>query len=620
MSAWDYIMPHRLLINKSLRKASQELRDRIEPYQIEFDRRLEECNADLQQAEENKNKELEAFKAALIQELNDDHQTLEEIKGNIIEYIDCYFYRAYLYQLIEINKRKNDIYHEDYTFLSSEIKSVDDEIILLRERQNELTAFTKVDDIIQLATLTGYDLDFQSTDDARQLLGKISDALETYRGDDRVEKYALLRLKTIIQERSDYLPTISYISWVIQIKRRFRKQLSSKRSDVKREQAVLREETSSIKNEIRTLTDRLGLLAEKVRYYWAKPITYLNADICYAYIELKEERERLRNDAPALRSERKELIEKKRSAISEIRDKKSKRRDVGSELRSMRDSHSSDQWRWESLQRESSSLTSDIDWLSSDIDRYSSRIDSLSSRIESLESAVKTSEATISSKKEARKKWGEKRARIVNFLKRYDKSFRSDRRIAEKDEINIITTRLEEIQQIREEGAVEAQEVYKREYEEIIRLHEEKVSDFEGRRQELHKKYQEAESAYSKCEQRVSSAKKRLESSKEEDDRFVLVKLFTESSAVTAAKDELEKACVALSKAQGTKESVKSMIDELEKESEEEAKAFDEEVNNCKPRYLRPTAAEQHEEKKLLLRREDVNQQHHKEGGHESKS
>ena len=71
MSAWDYIMPHRLLFNKSLRKISQELRDRIEAYQIEFNRRKEICIAELQQAEENKNKELEALKADLLQELSD---------------------------------------------------------------------------------------------------------------------------------------------------------------------------------------------------------------------------------------------------------------------------------------------------------------------------------------------------------------------------------------------------------------------------------------------------------------------------------------------------------------------------------------------------------------------
>lgn len=294
MSAWDYIMPHRLLINKSLRKASQELRDRVEAYQIEFDRRLEDCKVDLQRAEENKNKELEAFKTVLIQELSDERQVLEEIQESIVEYVDCFFYRAYLYQIIEIQKRKNDIFHEDYVFLSDQMRIIDDEIVLLRERQSELTAFTRVDDIIQLATLTGYDLDFQSADDAKQLLGKISNALETYVGEDRVEKYALLRLKTIIQERSDYLPTINYISWVIRIKRQFRKQLSDKRSDIKKEQAILRDEMSSTKKEIRSLADKLELLAKNVRYYWAKPLTYINADICYAYIELKEEKARVR--------------------------------------------------------------------------------------------------------------------------------------------------------------------------------------------------------------------------------------------------------------------------------------------------------------------------------------
>ena len=53
MSAWDYIMPHRLIINKSLRKAAQDFREKVDKYQIEFDRRLEECKIDLERAEES---------------------------------------------------------------------------------------------------------------------------------------------------------------------------------------------------------------------------------------------------------------------------------------------------------------------------------------------------------------------------------------------------------------------------------------------------------------------------------------------------------------------------------------------------------------------------------------
>ena len=229
------------------------------------------------------------------------------------------------------------------------LKFLGNEIELLRKRQNELTALTKVDDIIQLATLTGYDLDFQSTDDARQLLKKVSDALERYGGEDRVEKFALLRLKTIIQERSDYLPTINYINWVIQIKIRFKKQLLSKLSDIEDKQATLSEEYKSTKDEIQTLTQKLNMLAGKIRYYWAKPIAYLNADICYAYKELDENEERRKIDKPRLCSERKDLFQKLEPVQSEYKDKKRKKADVMEELKRMANSHSSDQWKWTNL-------------------------------------------------------------------------------------------------------------------------------------------------------------------------------------------------------------------------------------------------------------------------------
>ena len=65
-------------------------------------------------------------------------------------------------------------------------------------------------------------------------------------------------------------------------------------ADIKKEQAILRDEMSSTKKEIRSLADKLELLAKNVRYYWAKPLTYINADICYAYSELKEEKARAR--------------------------------------------------------------------------------------------------------------------------------------------------------------------------------------------------------------------------------------------------------------------------------------------------------------------------------------
>lgn len=618
MSAWDYIIPHRLLINKSLRKASQELRDRVSAFQIEFNQRLEECETEIKLAEDEKNKQLEAFKATLVQELNDDYQLFLDVQENIIQYSECFFRRAYLLQRIDIKKKQNGILREDYAFLSAQITIVDDEIVLLRERQNELTELTKVDDIIQLSLLSGYDLCFQPTDNAKQLLVKISDALEAYQGQDTVEKYALLRLKNIIQDRSDYLPTIQYISWVIKIKRSFRKQLSSMRQDIKQERAAIRENLSVINSEIHALDDRLRYLAERIRYYWAKPITYLNADICYVYAELRENKQRLLNESPDLRRELRELSDKKRSAISEIRDKKRKRREVGNEIREMKESHSNDQWKWDSLQSEGRRLSSDIDSLSSDIDHYSSRVDSITDALDSLQAAVSASESLISTKKEARKQWATKRTRIVKLIQQYDKSFRVDRKVSDNDEATIIDTRLREIQDIRAKGAAEAQELYQHKCKEIITQHNRKAEEFETRDQILQQKLEAAEAKVSNRKRDVLIATRNLESMNKADNRFVLIRMLSESTEVTAAKSELEKARRALSGATAEKEEITTKIDALRKEINEEATEFEDSIEKCQPHYLRPTSGELLEEKKLILRQSEIGQQH-REDGYENK-
>lgn len=608
MSVWDYIMPHRLLINKSLRKTAQELRDKVEAYQIEFESRRADCIAELQRVEEKKNKEIENFADLLNRELAEDQQTLQEVQQNILQYISCYFNRAYLYQTLEIKKKISDILNEDYLFLSEQINTIDIEIDLLRDRQKELTAFTNVEDIIQLATMTGYDLDFQPTDNAQKLLDKISAAIQNYSGEDRVEKYALLRLKLIIQERSDYLPAIQYISWIIRIKLQFKRQLLTKRSSIRKEQISLRAEVTSVKNDIRTETGKLELIAETVRYYWAKPITYLNADICYNNIELKKERARQREDAPALRSELKALFEKKKTAISEIKSKKQKRRDIGSELKSMSDSHSTDQWRWNDLRSEGDSLTSDINSLSSDINGYDSRIDSLKSNLDSLDSSVKSIETLIASKKEERKEWVSKREHIVTLIKQYDKGFPSSRLIGEKDEKKIIETRLTEIQQIRNEEIDRAQGEYRIEINGIENLHSEKVKRLEARISELQIRLQSVDAELSHAARAVTSAENTLESVKKADTRSIIIKFFSESPPVTAARHELEKANALYSMTHKTKESITTEIDTINGEIKAETTNYNDQIRSCKPRYLRPTAEEEHEEKLLMLRQKEIDQ------------
>lgn len=609
MSAWDYVMPHRLLLNRSLRKASQELKDRIDAYQIEYSRRIEACNAELKEAEAEKNRQAEEFKSVLIQELNNEQKLLEDIRDDVYLYTDVFFQRAYLYQIQEIKSRQYDIHREDYGFLTEQMNIISREIDLLRERQNELTSFTSVDDIIHLAELSGYDLDFQPKDDAKSLLEKVSAAIKVYSGENNTEKFALLRLKTIIQERSDYLPTIDYISWVIRIKVQFRRQLSSRRSDIRNQQTALREELKTLKVETQSLTNQLNHLAVKVRYHWAKPITYLNADICYAYIELKEYRKKLNVDSPKLRDELHEKSQEKKDAISRIKDKKSRRRSVGSEIREMKESHSSDQWRWDSLQSEGRNLTTEIDSLSSDIDYLTSDIDSLKSELDSLKSAVEKAEATIASKKRERKEWAARRTHIVNLIRKYDKGFRSNRKLSEADEINIIETRLIELQKIREDGAVAARSVYEQEIQEIKVDHTRKIESLGSRGLDLQEKLIIAENECSTNAKNVDRASQQLQECIDADKRFALFKAISDTPEVAVAKTVLNNAKSRLAQATELKKSIDAQLAALQEEMEQENANYEVKVRQCKPQYLRPTGEEQLEEKKLSLRKEEIAQQ-----------
>ena len=81
-----------------------------------------------------------------------------------------------------------------------------------------------------------------NTKAAKDLLDKVSQAIANCESGQDTERFALVRLKGIIQERSEYLPTIKYIAWVIQQKIQFSKQLSDKRSDVREAQEAIQQE------------------------------------------------------------------------------------------------------------------------------------------------------------------------------------------------------------------------------------------------------------------------------------------------------------------------------------------------------------------------------------------
>lgn len=558
MSVWDYVMPHRLLINKSLRKEAEGLRARIDAYQIEYDRRVEECQEEIKRVEAERQEKLLQFRDSLVEELQGEKSFLESVVQDITSYADAYLHRNCLFQMRDIKRKQLEILQEDNDFLSGQMAIIGREIDFLRERQNELTSFTDVKDIIRLTSLSGYEISFTEGDDAKDLLDKVSQAISDCESGQDTERFALVRLKGIIQERSEYLPTIKYIAWVIQQKIQFSKQLSDKRSGVRDSQAAVRQEVKQIEDNINSTSEKLEAIAKRIRFYWAHPITYLSADISYAYKEKSETGNQLR--------------------------------DVGEELHNMASWHSDDQDKWERLQRERRELSSEMDSLRD----------------------------SISSKKKERSQWFEKRDYIFQVCKKYGVPLIPDKK-AQTDEDRIIADRLVELNEIRTEGAAEAERKCEQERAEIIACYNETRGELESEASSIEKKIAQLAAEYDETATKVSSAEKKVKQIKDGDDRFFLVKMFSETAGLDSARKTVsllkkELAILGKKKAEAEKKAneIKDKIAELDKKHERD-------LRRCIPRALRPTAAEAREEKKLVYRKDEI-ERRRKEGGYENKN
>ncbi len=556
MSVWDYVMPHRLLINKSLRREAEGLRARIDAYQIEYDRRVEECQEELKRVEEERQEEILQFRDSLLEELQGEQSFLESVAQDITSYADAYLHRNCLYQMRDIKRTQIEIFQEDNDFLSDQMALIGREIDYLRERQNELTAFTDVKDIIQLTSLSGYEISFDEGDDAKDLLDKVSQAIANCESGQDTERFALVRLKGIIQERSEYLPTIKYIAWVIQQKIQFSKQLSDKRSDVRDSQVAVRQEIDHIRENINSTSEKLEAKAKRIRYYWAYPITYLSADISYAYKEKNETGNQLR--------------------------------EVGEELHEMASLHYDNQDECERLQRERRDL--------------SSKIDSLRD--------------SISSKKKERSQWFEKRDYVFQICKKYGVPLIPDKK-AQTDEDCIIADRLVELNEKRTEGAAEAEKKCEQERSEIISHYNEDRAELESEASSIEKIIAQVEAEYDGTATKVSYAEKNVKQIKDGDNRFFLVKMFSETPGLDTARKtvfllKMKLAIIGKKKSEAEKKAkeIKDKIAELDKKHERD-------IRRCILRASRLTAAEEREEKKLIYRKEEI-EKRRKEGGHES--
>lgn len=297
MSNWDFVMPHRLLINRSLRIEADRMRTKLDYYTNKLEREKAKADEEIKETEEWTIKHFEEFQDTLVQAIEKDRELIQKIQVDFIEYADLFLSRKCLYQKRKLKEKQVAIFNEEEEFLSAQMSLIADDIELLRDRQNELSAFIDVKDVIQLSIESGGGLGIRADDDAKHLLEIVKKEIAACNQNQELERFALLRLKDIVQERSDYRPVIKLISWIVQQKIRYSKQLSLERSNVQLERKEVEASIMDINEGIRIINRELWDLSKKIQACWETPILELSNEIDYQYRkidDIKEQQEEIK--------------------------------------------------------------------------------------------------------------------------------------------------------------------------------------------------------------------------------------------------------------------------------------------------------------------------------------
>lgn len=417
MSAWDIVLPHRLLVNRSLRKASADLRTRIDEYKMDYELTIEHCSAEIEQARADKDIDFEKVKLSLIDELSKDADLFEKVRVGLSGYVDLFLRRQCLNKMQEAKRLEKKALVEYRDFLTAQMSLIGEEIDILEARKDKLVAQAKVDDIMKLVRLTGCEVTVDDNDDAISLLAKVSELVTACEVSDNLTKQALQKLRSVLQERADLLPVIQYIIWTIQQKKELSRELSGDRrrttDDIKNKTNELREMSESIDVLSRSLEEQ----ARTVRAYWVAPVTQLNIQINFLYKKLN-------------------------AIFAEVKE-------IGERIEHMKSSGSDDSFTWDRLWREKNDLKE--------------QIPPVKNEIESLKSE--------------RKQWFARQQMLYSLCKKNNVYLIPDGKAEASDEYRIIDSRLAELLQIEREANQHEEERFERESAQIEQLKKAKINE-----------------------------------------------------------------------------------------------------------------------------------------------
>lgn len=544
MSVFDYL-PHRLLLNRPLRKSADQLRMAVDSYQEKYERQAAAYEADIKETGFQLEKKYENVRASLEAELKTHESELANLLNDVSSYSDCFLLLKCLrekaklqYEIVRINK-------ESVLYLREQMHLIGKEVDLLRARRDELSSLVAVDDFIELSRLSCGDLRIEGREGCEELLSSIRSKLDDLPEGHPEERSALIRLRNIIQERADYLPLIQYVEWIIEQKIGFSKKLKRERDAVKIRWDDAKRALSDTQHGIDAAFKAQCTLAKKVRMHWTAPIARLDAEINH-YSTQKD------------------------SAWEEMKH-------VEDEIKHMKEMHSPNQGRWSNLNE----------------------------RHDNLYRSYKQLKNRISERKASRNSLYKIQRFVFRLCQDNGVPLRGDGNKGKGDRWSYIKSRLDEINQVRSAGNAAAAEKCETEKQTVIRDRDARLEELSRQQDEANARVRELITEEKQLADELQKADEVLRARKDGDSRFLLFRLI-DSKEVASAKKSLAVARARYSAIQRKKIAAECVRNSLQANIEEERKAFDEKLAGCQPHPLRPNAEELLEEKILKAYRQKL--------------
>lgn len=494
----DLIMPHRFFINRSLNKASEKLKSKIDEYKIEYNSQVQRCQQEIEELKEKKNQDYMDVVNFLNKELQKDAELFEQFKNVFLKYVDLYFGKQLLLQSKSILRLEKKV-KEDYgTFLTNQILAISDEIELLEERKAILNSNADISKILELGSISGCDIEFIN-DDITEVITTVQEQIDNVNQDDWIRKNTLITLKRVLQEHLHSREMIQYINWVIKQKKLISKQLANTRKQSNIEKKLLVNQISDVTQAINDIKEQMAECAKSVRSFWVNPI--LKLDVKIANIE----------------STINKLYDEVSEIDLEISDSREEKEQVSGRIEDIKQSGSSDS-SWDSLWSRKKLLTRNISDLYNNKQEKYSEINNL--REDRKEYRIQ------------RQNWFDRRNLLLSLGEKNKIDLKYLKKSVVSDEKAIAEDRISEINQKK----IEFESAEKSRIEQEIKEGDLK---YNKQIQELDKQIQIYSNTYKEIEVEVGGARKLLSSETSKDSRFFVLKMFSDSPEVKNAKDNL---------------------------------------------------------------------------------